>query len=191
MEKEFNQYYNDKLCIDIKQKMDENYLQIKDFNFENVISLTSNNEISTESKQMLSSISYKWQILNQENKENEDNSEVDKTDQCIFYYTKCIICQRLKYILQLFQQYFVNKYIEIDDENNTNDEIDFISNIFESVLMDKFNVTPILIIDCFQHLQEKHSQHIHKFRNCNNINNYCIYDMMTSFRTRNQRNKQQ
>ena len=188
----YNSFYNEKLNEIIKQ-IDLNELEIKDIGFD--VKDTNNKPVAIPNlndKELLSSLSVSWQLMNTKNTEEQK----EEIFECTGIHT-CICCKRIQFIMKTFRDLFLNNTYLIrkrdkgkrkqEDEDNVDSEF---LDIFFVLFVDKFNYDNTNLIDDIHHISNNHLQskldydQLIKYNACPIDNDFdlCIHDLVTTWR---------
>ena len=144
MMNEFHEFYNDALN-EIKRKIDRRHLQIDD-----VITENKNNDVNVEDFSDFSDLLLRWRQINDRNKQ----SVVEFPDfGCPT--SQCIPSKRVQFIMSIYREYVLDKYLHKAKANHDEKEIDLeFFMIFDSLCGDSYTATQL--IDDYHHIIDNH-----------------------------------
>ena len=169
----YHKFYDD-ILIKISNIIDQIELNIN----ENIIIDKVPAILKTDFENELNSISLQFHVLSEIVQDNY--KDIDKIfDQYVCDVNeKCISSERIKFIIDLYQKYFIQKYIIIKDiNNNSDDEIQYVD-----IFMNGLNGYSIIdLLNDFEHVKSIHIKSYDQFKNCT-FSDYCCSEYLIRYR---------
>ena len=146
MKQKFDIFYHKHLKR-IRKEIDIKHLQSLDLAFNEQKKTSKVNE-----DDFISSLSVAWKYIGLKD-ENKENNDYDL--ECLLSKKDCLFCQRIIFILKLFNKLFINKYIHLDINNNNDNKYEFID-IFYNLFYKKHKYYIHNLLDDLNHIQKYH-----------------------------------
>eukprot|EP01084_Bolivina_argentea_P193561 332081_1 len=150
----FNMY--NAILVNLAHQTDQTHLQISN----DLLLVNSNSKdsvVSEHNKNAMLEVKMKWHTI------NDQEQSIDSCQQNNNPF-KCISLIRIKYLLQLFEAYFIKSHKQ-EHSNDNSDKLDFVSLLTECIYNDndshaKYDM--VCLINDFYHIKEYHINDIAK-----------------------------